>query len=138
MLSHILVLAFAIFRAVFAANSLIVPGGVWTDTDGNKINAHGGQVFQRPGTFYWIGYALNGTTSIVPPPGLLAYSTNAILTNNTKTPEYSSTDLLNWKNLGFVSTVTSMWRPKYAKPNNDYWVRPSHVSYLVPLHSRHV
>ena len=51
---------------------------------------------------------------------------------------YSSTDLLNWKNLGKqASSVTGLWRPKIAKPNGSFWVceleasfpeRPSNVS----------
>ncbi len=36
---------------------------------------------------------------------------------------YSSTDLINWKNLGQqASSVTGMWRPKIAKPNGSFWV----------------
>jgi beta-xylosidase len=36
---------------------------------------------------------------------------------------YSSTDLLNWKNLGKqASSVTGLWRPKIAKPNGSFWV----------------
>lgn len=36
---------------------------------------------------------------------------------------YSSTDLLNWENLGAQdSSVTGMWRPKFAKPNGEFWV----------------
>lgn len=36
---------------------------------------------------------------------------------------YSSTDLVNWKNLGQqASSVSGMWRPKIAKPNGSYWV----------------
>jgi hypothetical protein len=39
---------------------------------------------------------------------------------------YSSTDLLNWKNLGRqASSVTGLWRPKLATPAGDgsFWVR---------------
>lgn len=35
--------------------SWIVPGAVWTDTSGNKIDAHGGQILQEGTTFYWVG-----------------------------------------------------------------------------------
>jgi hypothetical protein len=36
---------------------------------------------------------------------------------------YSSTDLLNWVNLGKLApSITGLWRPKYAKPNDEYWV----------------
>ncbi|KAK4109842.1 carbohydrate-binding module family 35 protein [Canariomyces notabilis] len=78
----------------------IVPGAVWTDTDGNKIDAHGGGVFKQGNAFYWIGYA--------------ATNQNPML--------YTSTDLLNWKNLGAQSTITGLWRPKIATPNNQFWI----------------
>lgn len=35
--------------------SWIVPGAVWTDTSGKTIDAHGGMIYQRGATFYWIG-----------------------------------------------------------------------------------
>ncbi|OTA91356.1 glycoside hydrolase family 43 protein [Hypoxylon sp. CO27-5] len=37
--------------------SWIAPGAVWTDSDGNKIDAHGGGVVKRGDTFYWVGHA---------------------------------------------------------------------------------
>lgn len=87
---------------VLAANSWIVPGAVWYDTAGNKIDAHGGGIVQRGTTFYWAGQsAANSETPMM----------------------YSSTDLLNWENLGQqASSVTGMWRPKIAKPNGEFWV----------------
>ncbi|KAK6538427.1 hypothetical protein TWF694_010012 [Orbilia ellipsospora] len=33
----------------------IVPGAVWLDTSGVKIDAHGGQVWKVSNTFYWLG-----------------------------------------------------------------------------------
>jgi hypothetical protein len=36
---------------------------------------------------------------------------------------YSSTDLINWKNLGSqASSISGLWRPKIAKPDGSYWV----------------
>lgn len=36
---------------------------------------------------------------------------------------YSSTDLINWKNLGQqASCVMGMWRPKIANPNGSFWL----------------
>lgn len=35
---------------------------------------------------------------------------------------YSSTDLLNWTPLGAQASIDQMWRPKYAKPNGEFWV----------------
>lgn len=42
------------FSGAFGA-SWIVPGAVWTDTDGAKIDAHGGGIFRHRNTFYWVG-----------------------------------------------------------------------------------
>ncbi len=36
--------------------SWISPGAVWYDTDGNRIEAHGGGVLKRGDTFYWVGH----------------------------------------------------------------------------------
>ncbi|KAH8884985.1 Arabinanase/levansucrase/invertase [Thozetella sp. PMI_491] len=80
--------------------SYIAPGAVWYDTNGVRIDAHGGMVFERSGTFYWVGYAAENQTPMM----------------------YSSTDLMNWSNLGAVSAVTQLWRPKYAKPNGSFWI----------------
>lgn len=51
-----------LLAAAYAAMSVlgadwISPGAVWYDTDGNKIEAHGGGVVQRGDTFYWVGHA---------------------------------------------------------------------------------
>ncbi|KAF3762846.1 family 43 glycoside hydrolase [Cryphonectria parasitica EP155] len=96
----------AIFNVVvLAATTYIVPGAVWYDTDGNKIDAHGGMITDRDGTFYWTGHAAETVTPYM----------------------YSSTDLLNWDFVGSVApSVTGLWRPKFAKPNGEYW------GYLLP------
>ncbi len=47
-------LSLGVATTVYAA-SWIVPGAIWYDTDGNKIDAHGGGIMQRGDTFYWIG-----------------------------------------------------------------------------------
>lgn len=98
-----LLLCGALSVDVLAANSWIVPGAVWTDTSGAKIDAHGGGIVKRGDTFYWVGQsAANSETPLM----------------------YSSTDLLNWQNLGKQdAAVTGMWRPKIAKPNGSFWVR---------------
>ncbi|CZR60141.1 uncharacterized protein PAC_10037 [Phialocephala subalpina] len=83
------------------AASWIVPGAVWTDTSGNKIDAHGGGIVQRGDTFYWIGQSTSDSIS----PYL-----------------YSSTDLLNWTNLGKQASIQQLWRPKIAKPNGSFWI----------------
>ncbi|KAI0838275.1 carbohydrate-binding module family 35 protein [Hypoxylon sp. FL0890] len=94
--------------------SWIAPGAVWTDTDGNKIDAHGGGVVKRGDTFYWVGHAASNQTPML----------------------YSSTDLVNWKNLGKqASSVTGMWRPKIAKPNGSFWLYGQQDRYVLSLKS---
>ncbi|KAI2617116.1 carbohydrate-binding module family 35 protein [Hypoxylon sp. NC1633] len=94
--------------------SWIAPGAVWYDTAGTKIDAHGGGVVKRGDTFYWIGHAAANQT-----PQL-----------------YSSTDLINWQNLGKqASSVTGMWRPKIAKPNGSYWLFGQQDRYVLSLKS---
>ncbi|KAF9058485.1 Arabinanase/levansucrase/invertase [Rhodocollybia butyracea] len=80
----------------------IVPGAVWTDTDGNKIDAHGGQILQEGSTFYWVG---------------AAYSNNEVANL------YSSTDLLNWNFEGPASTaVEFMFRPKLFTSGGNFYI----------------
>jgi hypothetical protein len=31
------------------------PGEVWCDTEGNRVQAHGGGMFYEDGTYYWFG-----------------------------------------------------------------------------------
>jgi hypothetical protein len=54
----------AILHAVtgtVAATSWIAPGAVWYDTDGKKIDAHGGGVVKRGDTFYWVGQSASNS-----------------------------------------------------------------------------
>ena len=67
----------------------IRPGQVWLDTDGNRIQAHGGSVFYKNGVYYW-------------------YGENKEKTVSDKSPwhwgvrMYSSSDLYNWKSEGII------------------------------------
>ncbi len=38
--------------------SWIESGKAWYDTDGKKIDAHGGSIFQKDDVFYWIGFSV--------------------------------------------------------------------------------
>jgi len=58
--------------------------------------------------------------------------TNRILLQDVTAAMYSSTDLLNWENLGLQSTVGQMWRPKLAKPNGSFWVSKLLLHYHYP------
>ncbi len=71
-------------------NSSFKPGKVWLDTDGEPIQAHGGQVTYIDGRYYWYGEDKSLTTG-----GKCPYWHNGVKC-------YSSTDLYNWKNEGTV------------------------------------
>jgi len=60
---------------------MIVPGGVWYDSSGNIIQAHGAGIFQLGNTYYWFGEDHTGVT-------------NDQSFHNIKC--YSSTDLAHW------------------------------------------
>ncbi|MBC7785460.1 MAG: family 43 glycosylhydrolase [Burkholderiales bacterium] len=77
------------------------PGQVWAATDGEHINAHGGGIIYRDGTYYWYGENRAARTPGGPrvaSPGVQCYS---------------STDLFNWKNEGVVMKVIE------DNPNHD-------------------
>lgn len=59
------------------------PGGVWYDTAGDTINAHGGGLLYNGGKYYWFGEKRGRRASA----GVAVYS---------------STDLLNWKPEGLA------------------------------------
>ena len=65
------------------------PGEIWSDTDGKHINAHGGGILYRNGTYYWYGEHKSEHTS------------SALVGVRV----YSSTDLYNWKNEGVALPV---------------------------------
>lgn len=65
------------------------PGQVWLDTDGKKIQAHGGSVFYLDGVYYWYGENKEKTDG-----------KNGIWTWGISF--YSSTDLLHWKDEGVI------------------------------------
>ncbi|KAG9237470.1 Arabinanase/levansucrase/invertase [Amylocarpus encephaloides] len=94
-------LLFAALVASIEAASWIVPGAVWNDVNGKKIDAHGGNIVQRGDTFYWVGQA--ASQDVIP-------------------VMYSSTDLLNWTPLGTQNSLKWLWRPKIAKPNGKFWI----------------
>ena len=36
-------------------NDRICPGREWLDTEGRRIEAHGGTMFYKDGVYYWLG-----------------------------------------------------------------------------------
>ncbi|GAB3944001.1 glycoside hydrolase family 43 protein [Spirosoma harenae] len=77
-------------------------GGVWTDTDGKFINAHGGGMLQHNGTYYWFGEIKKGKTWLVPGQDWECYRVPAGGISC-----YSSTDLKTWKFEGVVLSATT-------------------------------
>jgi hypothetical protein len=67
----------------------IKPGQVWLDTEGKRIEAHGGSIFYENDTFYWYGENKEKTT---PGSGIWHWGIRC----------YSSTDLYNWKDEGLI------------------------------------
>ena len=55
MLSRYGLFASAVVGAI--ATDWIVPGEAWYDTEGKKIDAHGGGIVRRQDGFYWVGFS---------------------------------------------------------------------------------
>ena len=82
-----------------ASSSLeFVPGQVWTDTEGNPINAHGGGILFHEGVYYWYGEAKNGHT-FLPDCNKSWGGTRVDITGVSC---YSSTNLYDWKSDGLA------------------------------------
>lgn len=67
----------------------IYPGRVWRDTNGVRIQAHGGALLYDNGTYYWYGENKNRTDG-----------KNAVWTWGINA--YESKDLYNWRPLGLI------------------------------------
>lgn len=65
------------------------PGRVWLDTNGNRIQAHGGSVIYIDGTYYWYGENKEKTDG-----------KNGIWTWGVRC--YASKDLYNWEDKGLI------------------------------------
>lgn len=90
-----IILSAIVLLMAFASNSLaqrynsIRPGQRWLDTNGNPIHAHGFQIFEQDGTYYWYGENKEHTKlgSNVWTWGIRAYR---------------SKDFYNWEDLGLI------------------------------------
>lgn len=69
--------------------SKFYPGQPWLDTNGNRIQAHGGSVMYLDGTYYWYGENKEHTNGI---DGVWHWGVRC----------YSSADLYNWKDEGII------------------------------------
>lgn len=65
------------------------PGQPWLDTNGNRIQAHGGSVMYLDGTYYWYGENKEHTNGT---DGIWHWGVRC----------YSSADLYNWKDEGII------------------------------------
>ncbi|MDO4283900.1 MAG: family 43 glycosylhydrolase [Eubacteriales bacterium] len=67
----------------------IRPGQVWLDTNGNRIQAHGGSVFYEDGTYYWYGENKEKTDGV---SDIWHWGVRC----------YASKDLYNWEDKGLI------------------------------------
>jgi hypothetical protein len=67
----------------------IRPGQIWTDTEGKRIQAHGGSIITVGDTFYWYGENKERTK---PESGIWHWGVKC----------YSSQDLYNWRDEGII------------------------------------
>ncbi len=89
---------------VFAQHTQITPRAVWTDTDGQHIQAHGGGILRVGDTYYWYGEQRR--------QGVERESVRYVSC-------YSSTDLMNWKNEGDALCLS---KPDSANLIGPNWV----------------
>lgn len=67
----------------------IYPGRPWRDTNGRRIQAHGGAVLYEDGTYYWYGENKDRTDGVCT---IWTWGIRA----------YASKDLYNWEDLGLI------------------------------------
>lgn len=65
------------------------PGQVWLDTEGKRIQAHGGSILYIDGVYYWYGENKEKTDGV---NGIWHWGVRC----------YSSTDLYNWEDRGII------------------------------------
>ena len=96
------------------SSKTIRSGEIWTDTDQNTINAHGGGILYHNGTYYWYGEYKNDSTYHAPGVEWDCYRTEA-----GGVACYSSKNLQSWKFEGIVL------KPDMTDPTSD--IHPSMV-----------
>ena len=84
----------------------IRPGKDWFDTDGKRIQAHGGSILYAEGKFWWYGENKEGVT------GRATGNVCPFWHHGVKL--YSSDDLMNWKDEGFAVRESN-------DPNNPFY-----------------
>lgn len=95
-------------------NNVIKPGKTWLDTTGNRIQAHAGGLFYENDTFYWYGENKEKTDG-----------QTDIWTWGVK--YYSSKDLYNWKDEGYLIPPELTDENSHLHPKN--WLDRPHILY---------
>ena len=120
------------------------PGKIWLDTNGNRIQAHGGSLIYVDGIFYWYGENKEKTTSNF---GIWHWGVRL----------YSSNDLYNWTDEGLICLPevddkesplhpeSKMDRPHilYNESTKKYvmWMKimgPNNIQYMVVAQSDNI
>ena len=96
-LKNIFIAAASILICAANAGAELRQADLWTDTDGNPINAHGGGILYHDGIYYWYGECKGPNTYRSPGVEWECYRTEA-----GGVTCYSSHDLENWKFEGVV------------------------------------
>ncbi len=86
--------------------SSIRPGKFWYDTEGKRIQAHGGSVFYADGTFWWYGENKEGVTGMATGERCRNWHHGVRC--------YSSKDLYNWQDEGLIV-------PESDDPSNPFY-----------------
>ena len=91
-----------------APRDAIYPGKVWRDTNGCRIQAHGGALYYEVGVYYWYGEFKVRTVGKC---GVWTWGIRA----------YRSTDLYNWEDLGLfiMPDLTDKTAPLYPTSRAD-------------------
>ena len=84
-----------------ADDAVFTPGSILLDTNGDRVEAHGGGMLLFNGTYYWVDQ------SRLNPPDWLSTGFNL----------YASPDLMSWESMGMVLVNTSVvGRPGFSPP----------------------
>ena len=83
-------------------------GGVWKDNTGKHINAHGGNIFNCKGTYYWYGESRSENGK--------PYSSLGVSC-------FTSKDLKIWKNQGLVLPVSNEAGSDIEGTNKTFWAQ---------------
>ena len=91
------------------------PGEIWLDTNGNRIQAHGGSIIQVEGTYYWYGENKEKTDGVC---DIWTYGIRC----------YASKDLYNWEDRGLIIPPNLEDESSSLHPVNAKQDRP-HIIY---------